>query len=316
MVVRRPIMCAAVGLYSTINLLPWTASRMVRPSAHLAFARPQVLAPAPLRSLRGGSVRMYAAGDAERVAKGLQVSFEFSMKRSDTGEELDSSKSHGLLTFVVGKGEVVPGIDNGVNGMAVGEEREIDCSGENGFGERDEQKVVEADLERMPDGVEVGTQMQMQGPKGPIRAVVTELKEKTAVMDFNHPLAGKPLVMSVKLVSCGEPQKLEVAVETASPGDGVTYPKVGDRLVMHYTGTLAATGVKFDSSHDRGQPFEFQIGVGQVIKGWDEGVIKMSLGEKATLRIPAELGYGKKGAGGVIPPDADLIFEVELLKIK
>lgn len=78
---------------------------------------------------------------------------------------------------------------------------------------------------------------------------------------------------------------------------------------MHYTGTLT-NGKKFDSSVDRGRPFEFTIGVGQVIKGWDEGVMKMSVGEKAKLEITPDYGYGARGAGGVIPPNADLIFEV------
>jgi peptidylprolyl isomerase len=96
-------------------------------------------------------------------------------------------------------------------------------------------------------------------------------------------------------------------------------PKPGQICVMHYTGWLYQNGVKgkkFDSSLDRGQPFEFAIGKGQVIAGWDQGVATMKVGGKRTLIIPPELGYGARGAGGVIPPNATLMFEVELLGVK
>ena len=106
-----------------------------------------------------------------------------------------------------------------------------------------------------------------------------------------------------------------VRVETKEKGDEENYPAVGDYLVMHYTGTLASNGKKFDSSVDREEPFAFNIGVGQVIRGWEEGVIKMSLGEKAILHISSEFGYGVRGAGKDIPPNSDLLFEVELLAI-
>jgi peptidylprolyl isomerase len=92
-------------------------------------------------------------------------------------------------------------------------------------------------------------------------------------------------------------------------------PVTGKQVKVHYTGTLE-NGKKFDSSVDRKQPFSFMIGVGQVIKGWDEGVMSMKVGGKRKLVIPANLGYGARGAGGVIPPNATLLFDVELLEVQ
>ncbi|GAA5948636.1 hypothetical protein JCM3765_004951 [Sporobolomyces pararoseus] len=105
-----------------------------------------------------------------------------------------------------------------------------------------------------------------------------------------------------------------VSIETIKEGDNTNYPKAGDKVKIHYTGTLP-DGSKFDSSVDRGTPFETAIGVGRVIKGWDEGVPQLSLGQKAKLTCTPDYAYGARGFPPVIPANSTLIFEVELLKI-
>lgn len=107
----------------------------------------------------------------------------------------------------------------------------------------------------------------------------------------------------------------KLALRVLVPGDGKTFPKEGELVQVHYSGTVSRTGRMFDSSYDVGVPFEFTLGVGEVIEGWDLGLPNMSLGERAILHVPSELAYGPGGAGGIIPPNADLDFDIELLRI-
>jgi FKBP-type peptidyl-prolyl cis-trans isomerase len=106
----------------------------------------------------------------------------------------------------------------------------------------------------------------------------------------------------------------KMIIEDLVTGTGAT-ATAGQHVTVHYTGWLT-DGTKFDSSKDRGDPFDFPLGKGHVIKGWDEGVVGMQIGGKRKLTIPSEMGYGARGAGGVIPPNAVLVFEVELLGVK
>ncbi|MFZ6027709.1 MAG: FKBP-type peptidyl-prolyl cis-trans isomerase [Chloroflexota bacterium] len=236
-----------------------------------------------------GGLQYYdlTVGTGTEAISNTTVTTEFTIwVQSETAGEDDmyiaSSTDSDPITFVIGRGDMVfPGWENGVAGMKVGGERYLVIPpalalGETGGGDIPANATLIMEI-TLTDAVE---------PRTP-----TKVDEK----DYVTTDSGL--------------KYYDLAV-----GTGVT-PTVGQTVVVHYTGWLT-DGTQFDSSLDRGQEFSFQLGTGSVIAGWDEGVASMKVGGKRQLVIPAALGYGESGAGGTIPPNATLIFEVELLEIK
>ncbi|KAF9209279.1 Peptidyl-prolyl cis-trans isomerase fpr2 [Haplosporangium sp. Z 27] len=130
---------------------------------------------------------------------------------------------------------------------------------------------------------------------------------------FSTLVAGA-LLLAAQVIAYEAPTKL--VIDTIyKPDNCDTVTKAGDKLSMHYTGTLDKTGSKFDSSLDRGRTFDFTLGAGQVIKGWDQGLLNMCVGEKRKLTIPSSMGYGARAMGSAIPANSALVFDVELVRI-
>ncbi|NJL85359.1 MAG: FKBP-type peptidyl-prolyl cis-trans isomerase [Leptolyngbyaceae cyanobacterium SM1_1_3] len=138
--------------------------------------------------------------------------------------------------------------------------------------------------------------------------VQTQIADTDTLMPEINPAGETPITEDIAVTTSSGLKYIDLVEGTGAS------PQPSQRVTVHYTGTLE-DGTKFDSSRDRNRPFGFTIGVGQVIKGWDEGVMSMHVGGRRTLIIPPDLGYGSRGAGGVIPPNAKLIFDVELLRI-
>ena len=223
-------------------------------------------------------------GEGEPAKEGQIITNHFTIWVQEEGQDLFIGTSEGStpITFQLGKADTVfPGWEEGATGMKVGGVRFLEIPAELGLGD-----MGGGDI---PPGATLLMEIELLEIKEPVAM--------TEVDDADYTTTDSGLMYYDIIV-----------------GDGDS-PTVGDTVVVHYTGWLE-DGTQFDSSVDRGEPFSFTLGMGQVIPGWDEGVATMKIGGKRQLKIPAELGYGDAGSGNLIPPGATLIFDVELISFQ
>jgi peptidylprolyl isomerase len=225
------------------------------------------------------------AGEGREAEPGTRVSVHYTGMLDD-GTVFDSSYDRGEpISFVLGIGQVIPGWDEGIDLMAAGGKGRLIIPSELAYGSAGAGGVIPPDATLTFDVELVDVQDGPPGsPEAPQEIAAEQFTETESGLRYHDIVEG-----------AGDPAE------------------AGDVVQVHYTGWLEADGFKFDSSLDRGDPFVFQLGGGQVIAGWDEGVAGMKPGGQRQLIIPAELGYGERGAGNIIPPGATLVFEVEYL---
>jgi peptidylprolyl isomerase len=233
---------------------------------------------APITELKTEDLAV-GTGRAAKVGDNLTVEYTGWLPDKYGVEPFDSSRLHDSpLQFVLGKGDVIAGWDQGLVGMKVGGKRRLS----------------------IPASLAYGTKGALDGRIPPNSALIFEVE----LTDLLGPPAAALPVTKVT----------ELKIEDLATGTGPA-AKAGDTVSVNYTGWLE-DGTKFDSSLDSGQPIEFVLGQGQVIPGWEQGLLGMQVGGKRRLTIPPALAYGSSGAGDTIPPNATLIFEVQLMAIK
>ena len=239
----------------------------------------------PITTESGLVYEVLEPGEGPAPEPGQVINVHFSATLED-GTEIGNTYEGGQpAVFVLGSGSALPGLEEGIALMHEGEKAKLVIPPELALGDRASSDGL------IPANSTLIFELELVSIQEGAPEEATEVKEEEYVTTDSG-----------------------LKVHDFVVGDGPS-PETGQMVSVHYTGWLE-DGTKFDSSLDRGQPFTFAIGMGQVIAGWDEGVATMKVGGKRQLVIPSELGYGEQGAGAVIPPNATLIFEVELLDVQ
>ncbi|HSP53980.1 MAG TPA: FKBP-type peptidyl-prolyl cis-trans isomerase, partial [Dehalococcoidia bacterium] len=241
----------------------------------------------PLVTTQSGlQYRDLKVGAGLQPKKGDQVTVHY-VGKLENGTVFDDSRAKDTpFTFILGKAAVPPGFDEGISTMREGGERRLIIPPDLGYGASGLGDMI-------PPNATVIFEIEL-----------LDVKEVTTAPDKPPAVEGEEITT---------PSGLKyIDIEQ---GTGVT-PAAGQRVSVHYTGWLQSDGTKFDSSVDRGQPFEFTLGQGNVIAGWDEGLATMKVGGKRRLIVPPDLAYGAEGVAPAIPPNATLIFDVQLLDVR
>lgn len=232
----------------------------------------------------GLKVKLLQQGKGPQAMPGLTVSVHYTGTLMD-GKKFDSSRDRGQpIKFKLGEGRVIKGWEEGIAMLKVGDKALFTIPPSIGYGDRD---------------------MGVIPPNSTLQFEVELMEVVEGPKPFD--VKGKDTLTTAS--------GLRYIVVEKSKDASAAKAEAGKTVSVHYTGMLLS-GKVFDSSVERGTPFQFMLGQGQVIKGWDEGISLMQVGDKMRLIIPSELGYGANGAGGVIPPNATLIFDVELMGVQ
>lgn len=234
----------------------------------------------------GLKIEVYQKGDGILPQMGQKVSVHYK-GMLENGQVFDESFGKGEpISFQIGVGQVIPGWDQGIGQLSKGAKAKLTIPANLAYGGREQ-------------------------PGIPANSTLVFEVEIMDIQDGPQPIAHEPWAaegLEMKTTQSG----LEYYI--IEEGSGAKTER-GKTVSVHYHGMLE-DGTKFDSSYERGEPIEFPLGVGQVIPGWDEGISLLNIGSKAKLVIPSHLAYGERGAGGVIPPNATLVFDVEVVEVK